>query len=192
MNGLLKRKFTKNASGVLPEDLLVELYVNQKMSMKAISESVGLSVGSVFNLCKKYGIESREAGFQKGHKVSREAAARGGLARKGIPLSEENKKNLSLAKFRGGVGCKKKRSDGYIAIRFPEHPRANKEGYVMEHDLVAECARGYALRPDEVVHHINGIKNDNRLCNLQIMTFKEHSGLHMRERWAKKRKEKHE
>lgn len=52
----------------------------------------------------------------------------------------------------------------------------------MEHDLVMECIIGRHLKDDEVVHHKNKIRNDNRKENLELMTFKEHAALHMKER----------
>jgi hypothetical protein len=48
----------------------------------------------------------------------------------------------------------------------------------LEHHLVVEEALGRLLRPDEMVHHINHDKLDNRLENLQIMTRSEHTRLH--------------
>ena len=58
----------------------------------------------------------------------------------------------------------------------------------MEHRYIMEKHIGRMLENDETVHHINHVKDDNRIENLQLMTFKEHAGLHMRERWEMKKK----
>ena len=68
--------------------------------------------------------------------------------------------------------------DGYIKLLCPEHPRANVYGYVLEHIIIAETKIGRYLKADEVVHHINGVKNDNRPDNLLVLTKHEHSQLH--------------
>jgi hypothetical protein len=57
------------------------------------------------------------------------------------------------------------KQDGYILIYKPKHPFANK-GYVFEHRLVIEQILGRYLKPEERVHHINGVKDDNRPKNL--------------------------
>ncbi len=69
---------------------------------------------------------------------------------------------------------------GYIHIYQPNHPN-NVDSCVREHRLVMEKHLGRYLTKEEVVHHINGIRNDNRLENL--MLFKnsgEHSAYHKR------------
>ena len=60
----------------------------------------------------------------------------------------------------------------------------------MEHILVMESYLGRFISRDEVVHHINHIRDDNRIENLQLMSFKDHAGLHMKERWERKRRTK--
>ena len=67
---------------------------------------------------------------------------------------------------------------GYVFIRAVGHPHADKDGYVLEHRLVAEQQLGRPLTHDEHAHHINGIKNDNRPENIVVLTKQVHHRLH--------------
>ena len=56
----------------------------------------------------------------------------------------------------------------YKAAEASDHPMATTKGYVLEHRLVMAEFIGRALRPEETVHHRNGITLDNRIENLEL------------------------
>lgn len=66
----------------------------------------------------------------------------------------------------------------YMYALVPNHPKATKNGYVLEHRIIMENYLGRILEDNEVVHHLNHDKFDNRLENLQVLTHNKHSKLH--------------
>jgi hypothetical protein len=59
--------------------------------------------------------------------------------------------------------------NGYIILYAPENPNSSKTGKLMEHRMVMSNFIGRTLYKDETVHHKNGIRNDNRIENLELM-----------------------
>jgi hypothetical protein len=45
------------------------------------------------------------------------------------------------------------------------------------------------LGPDEIVHHVNSDRTDDRIENLEVVTRSEHGSLHMYDRWATERED---
>lgn len=99
--------------------------------------------------------------------------------------------------FRPGVFCTKDCSAKSLKKFGKDHPRWNNgraetaSGYVMirvgykkyigEHVLNIEKKLGRKLKKGvEVVHHKNGVRGDNRLSNLVVMTRAEHASHHHR------------
>jgi hypothetical protein len=65
-----------------------------------------------------------------------------------------------------------------VYIQMADHPNAKKNGYVSEHVAIASASIGRAIAPNEVVHHLNGVRDDNRPENLEVMTRSAHHSLH--------------
>lgn len=76
--------------------------------------------------------------------------------------------------WNGGVHIDK---NGYRLLRCPNHPYANRLGYVREHRLVVEAHLGRYLLPSEVVHHIDGDHTNNDIGNLEVFSS---NGEHLR------------
>lgn len=164
---------------------LYDLYVTQGKTMKDISVELGIAVGKIHRLIHEYGIPTKKTTDYEVTEAQREAWRNIGKSHKGCKRSSETRHKISESRKIHGMGHRKKRSDGYIALYYPDYPHSNKDGYIMEHVYVMEQHIGRLLKDDECVHHKNFDRADNGIGNLQLMTKSEHMSYHMTLRHAK-------
>jgi hypothetical protein len=68
-----------------------------------------------------------------------------------------------------------KNKQGYIEIRTASG-NGRKGKYTLEHRLVMEQFLGRSLTSNETVHHKNGVRDDNRIENLELWSKYQPSG----------------
>lgn len=141
----------------LPSDriYLEYLYWDLKLSMNCIGKMFNVSASIVDSRLKELRIATR-------------SQQEGQLLRGNGNLGKNNP-NYKNGRTQNGKA-------GYVFILKQGHPRAH-QGYVREHLLVWEESNKRSLPDNYVIHHLNGIKNDNRIENLVAMENKAHMRL---------------
>lgn len=162
------------------------------MTLKQIADIADVCAVTVMKTLKKTNCRMRKGGIQKGTKLPKEWIEHSASSRRGGVKSESARRKLSETRkchYNGlnGYGHTKTHCKGYELVYAPDHPKAHKDGYVMKHTVIAERMLGRYLYDNEVAHHVNHIRNDNRPENLVVMDAHEHRSMHMRERNDKRR-----
>ncbi len=77
----------------------------------------------------------------------------------------ELRRSFNNPLFKGGRKYKRGRKGGHVLLYQPAHPAA-KKNFVPEHRVIMEQRLGRYLEPQEIVHHINLVQDDNADDNL--------------------------
>jgi predicted transcriptional regulator len=167
------------------------------LTVREIAKRLGCSHGVIYRVCKQNNLRKRYVRFMTSHDIKKaielyesgkgareigemlgysDNAIINHLRRNGIKIRDKVESQVLWRKAKNPnyQPGRLKTKEGYIEVKQPDHPRANKKGYVREHVLVWEAAYG-KLQDGYVIHHLNGMKDDNRLENLIALPIKSHS-----------------
>lgn len=119
------------------------------------------------NRNRNYWICQCDCGNQK--EVSKDTLSQG-LTRSCGCLRRERARDMVGDRHPSWKGGRNYNGDGYVTINIG--PGRNR----LEHIVVMERCIGRDLLPDETVHHVNGIRDDNRIDNLELWSSNHPSG----------------
>ena len=164
----------------LEKDVLYKLYTLEQKPIRLVSKELKCGEATVLNYLRKYEIPRRPQNQLKGKHLSEKTKEKLRIAHLGKKASIETRLKMSRQRA-GKTRNTKKRTlspTGYILLWEPKNPMSNSSGYVSEHRKVMSEFFGRILERSEIVHHINEIKTDNRIENLELLTRKEHGEHH--------------
>ncbi|MCK4384652.1 MAG: HNH endonuclease [candidate division Zixibacteria bacterium] len=147
---------------------LEKKYWEEGLSQSEIGKLCNVSRKGIWKWMKKFNIKARKNYSEEIKQKQRE-----------VKIGEKN------PNWNGGILIN---SNGYVLISMPDHPYSSCRGYIPRSRLIMEQHLGRYLEPEEVVHHENEIRHDDRIENFRLFENKgKHTSFHNRIRQSAKR-----
>lgn len=145
-----------------------------KLPVRHIAKNLGVPYSRAYTAVKRFGIKIP---MRNGYIFTEESRKAKSIAQKAAYKKKypEGRFGDSSPRWQGG---RHKQKSGYVIVYAPGHPRSGRYNRTFEHIVVAEKTIGRYLTKDEVVHHLNGDKQDNRPENLEVLLRKDHVHAH--------------
>lgn len=119
-------------------------------------------------------LEGREARRRQAKSPEHRARISQGLM--GHKVSDEARRKIAASRNLP-EGTRRVTDKGYVLIKQSDHPFPTRRvGWVLEHRLIMEAHLGRLLFPGEEVHHRNGVRDDNRIENLELWVISQPKG----------------
>ena len=145
------------------------LYFDMSLSLSEVGRKLGINATTVLNRMKKFNLKVR----------SKKEAIRLKVLHNKWPALLGGEKSL------GWKGGKFKTSQGYILLnaahlsfderdKFRSMFQGRNHNYILEHRFFMAKHINRPLLKAEMVHHLNGIQDDNRMENLLLLDGRKH------------------
>jgi len=161
-------------------EMIKTVYEVEKKSLTDISKMIGVTVSTIRLRLIEYGVTLRSKA--EAIRLHPEKLGSGNRGKKRIFTKEwkENQRTAAIKRWMGKARGISLKPNGYYEITIgPNKGR-------MLHNVIMEIHIGRKLLPNEVVHHKNGIRTDNEITNLILMSKSDHSSLHAKENYYKR------
>jgi len=159
------QRYQPNRKVNITSEELYKLYWNDHLSTEEIAEMFQVTSPTIWQLMKRAEIPCRT--MSESIKLASDKGR----------WQQNQRKGSEHPNWKGG---RQINSSGYVLVYAPNHHRAYKYGkgktcgYTLEHILVWEEYHQKTLPESWHIHHLNGIKTDNRPENLQALPRKSH------------------
>lgn len=157
---LPKRKGKPTAFTEEEEKEIIHKYTVEDKSSVTIGKEMGRTYGSIIYVLQR-------------HQIPRRKSTGGSMKNCFYATPRKFRQKEDHPNWKGGSTIN---GQGYRTILNPKRDEPKERQYVLEHRYVMEQHLNRKLLEYEHVHHINGIKTDNRLENLVVKTSTDHYG----------------